>query len=254
MGFHNLAKMTTATTGTGTLSLGTASLGFNTFEDAGVVDQEVVTYCIQDGSSYETGRGTYTSLGQTLARGEILASSNGGAPLDLSGQATVCLTLAAEDLAQFALATHIHAEATTSTAGFVELATETEARTGTDNTLAVTPSGVVASAALVRQNSCSAAYTLALTDAGKHIYHPSSDTTGRTFTIPANSSVAYDLGTALTFVNDIGAGSVTLAIDSDTLVWFPSGGTGSRTLAAGGVATALKVETTRWIITGTGLS
>ena len=34
----------------------------------------------------------------------------------------------------------------------------------------------------------SAAYTLVLADAQKHIYHPGSDNNARTFTIPANSS------------------------------------------------------------------
>jgi len=103
----------------------------------------------------------------------------------------------------------------------------------------------------IPQNSQSDAYTLVLTDAGKHIYHPSADTTARTWTIPANSSVAFPTGTAITFVNDFSAGAITIAITSDTLVYSPDGTTGSRTLGAGGVATAIKVSSTRWIISGT---
>ena len=57
----------------------------------------------------------------------------------------------------------------------------------------------------IPQNSQSAAYTLILADAGKHIYHPSADTTARTWTIPANSSVAFPIGTAITFDNDTSA-------------------------------------------------
>jgi hypothetical protein len=53
----------------------------------------------------------------------------------------------------------------------------------------------------IPQNSQSADYTLVLADSGKHILHPSADTSARTFTIPANSSVAYPIGTALTFIN-----------------------------------------------------
>lgn len=68
------------------------------------------------------------------------------------------------------------------------------------------------------QNSQSAAYTTVLTDAGKHIYHPSADTTARTFTIDSNANVAYPIGTAITFVNDTSAGTLTIAITSDTLV------------------------------------
>lgn len=107
---------------------------------------------------------------------------------------------------------------------------------------------------LVRQNSQSAAYTCVLTDGGKHILHPSADTTARTFTIPANSSVAYPIGTALTFVNQNGAGIVTIAITTDTMRLAGAGTTGSRTLAANGVATALKITSTEWIISGTGLT
>jgi hypothetical protein len=95
---------------------------------------------------------------------------------------------------------------------------------------------------------------MVLDDAGKHIYRPTSDTTARTWTIPANSSVAYPIGTAITFVNDGGANACTISITSDTLVLLPDGSTGSRTLARYGVATAIKVTSTRWVISGAGLS
>jgi hypothetical protein len=106
----------------------------------------------------------------------------------------------------------------------------------------------------IEQNSQSAAYTLVLSDAGKHILHPSADTTARTFTIPANSSVAFPIGTAVTFVNQNSAGTVTIAITTDTMRLAGAGTTGSRTLAANGVATALKITSTEWIISGTGLT
>lgn len=106
----------------------------------------------------------------------------------------------------------------------------------------------------IEQNSQSGAYTLVLADANKHILHPSADTTARTFTIPANSSVAFPVGTAVTFVNQNGAGVVTISITTDTMRLAGGGTTGSRTLAANGVATALKITSTEWIISGTGLS
>ena len=106
----------------------------------------------------------------------------------------------------------------------------------------------------IPQNSQSAAYTLVLTDSGKHILHPSADTTARTFTIPANSSVAFPIGTAITFINQNGAGVVTIAITTDTLRLSPGGTTGSRTLAANGIATCIKLTSTEWIISGTGLT
>ena len=110
-------------------------------------------------------------------------------------------------------------------------------------------------AASLSQNSKSAAYTLAIGDANGSIYHPPADTTARTWTIPANASVAYPIGTTITFDNDYGAGAITIAINTDTLVLVgAAGSTGSRTLASGGQATALKVSNTRWRINGTGLT
>ena len=106
----------------------------------------------------------------------------------------------------------------------------------------------------VPQNSQSGAYTLVLTDAGKQIFHPSADTTARTFTIPANSSVPYPVGTAITFINQNAAGVVTISITSDTMRLAGAGTTGSRTLAANGIATCVKVTSTEWIISGTGLT
>lgn len=102
----------------------------------------------------------------------------------------------------------------------------------------------------IPQVSQSAAYTLVLTDAGKHILHPSADTTARIFTIPANASVAFPIGTAVTFVNQVYAGVMTIAITTDVMRLAGAGTTGSRTLAANGVATALKLTATEWIISG----
>lgn len=106
----------------------------------------------------------------------------------------------------------------------------------------------------IPQISKSVDYTLVLSDAGKHIYHPSADTTARTWTIPANGSVAFPIGTAVTFINDSGAGAITLSITSDTMTLAGTGATGSRSLTAPASATAVKVDTTRWIISGLGVS
>ena len=101
-------------------------------------------------------------------------------------------------------------------------------------------------------NSQSAAYTLVLADSGKTILHPIADNNARTFTIPANSSVNYPIGTVISFVNLIN--TVTIAITSDTMYLANDGATGSRTLAAYGMASAMKVASTTWIISGSGLT
>lgn len=106
----------------------------------------------------------------------------------------------------------------------------------------------------IPQNTQSAAYTLVLADAGKHILHPSADTTARIFTIPANASVAFPIGTAVTFINQNGGGAITIAITTDTMRLAGAGTTGSRTLAANGIATAIKVTATEWLINGTNLT
>lgn len=106
----------------------------------------------------------------------------------------------------------------------------------------------------IPQNSNSAPYTLVLADAGKHILHPSADTTARTMTIPANASVAFPIGTAVTFVNQASAGVMTIAITTDTMRLAGAGTTGSRSLAANGIATAVKVTSTEWLISGTNLT
>jgi hypothetical protein len=105
----------------------------------------------------------------------------------------------------------------------------------------------------IPQNSQSGNYTCVAGDAGKHILHPSGGGSGDTFTIPANGSVAYEVGTTLTFVN-ADSNSVSIAITTDTLTLAGTTTTGTRTLAQNGVATAIKVTSTGWIISGTGLT
>jgi hypothetical protein len=102
-------------------------------------------------------------------------------------------------------------------------------------------------------NSQSAAYTLVLADSGKAILHPSTDANARTFTIPANGTVAFAIGTAVTFIN-MTSQVVSIAITTDTLYLGGTGTTGTRSLAQYGTATAIKMTSTTWIINGSGLT
>jgi hypothetical protein len=103
----------------------------------------------------------------------------------------------------------------------------------------------------IPQNVQNGNYTLVASDAGKHIYRQSGSTC--TWTIPANSSVPYGIGTALTFINLSGT-STTIAITNDFMYLSPTASSGTRTLAAYGSATAIKVNANSWIISGSGLT
>ena len=95
----NRAKVATATTGTGTITLGSAESGYQTFAAAGVANADVVRYVIEDGDNWEIGTGTYTASGTTLTR-TVIESSNADAAINLTGSAVVFVGVAAEDILQ----------------------------------------------------------------------------------------------------------------------------------------------------------
>ena len=93
----NRAKMSTSTTGTGTITLGSASTGYQTFDAAGITNGQTVRYAIEDGSNFEIGSGTYTTSGTTLTR-TVTESNNSDNAITLSGTAIVFITATVADL------------------------------------------------------------------------------------------------------------------------------------------------------------
>ncbi len=91
--------------------------------------------------------------------------------------------------------------------------------------------------------------TLNATHAGNHIYVTGAS---QTITIPANSATPFEIGTTILVINANVTSSI--AITGDTLRLAGGSATGTRSLAAYGMATLIKVASTTWIASGNGLT
>jgi hypothetical protein len=236
----------TAWTQTATIvTVGTQSMVFVMFSSSGSTNANALT-----GTTLAAGvvSSSLTSVGTITAgtwAGTAITADHGG-----SGATTLTGYLKGNGTSAFTAAATVPASdisGTTLASSVVTSSLTTVAADVTDGTYAL-------GWKIIPQNSQSAAYTLVLADSGKQIFHPAADTTARTYTIPANATVAYPVGTAVTFINQNAGGVITIAITTDTMRLAGAGTTGSRTLAANGVATAIKITSTEWIISGTGLT
>lgn len=131
----NRAKVSTSTTGTGTITLGSAESGYQTFAAAGVVDGDLVRYVIEDGTSWEIGTGTYTAAGTTLSR-TVSESSNADNPINLSGSAVVYVGATAADFGSSGVTIKAQGTSTADTSnGAVDVTWASPAITGTAFTI-----------------------------------------------------------------------------------------------------------------------
>ena len=83
---NDRVKESTTTTGTGTVTLGGAVQGFETFA-AGIGNSNTTYYCIQLNTEFEVGLGTLSSDSSTLARTTIISSSNSDSAVNFSAGA-----------------------------------------------------------------------------------------------------------------------------------------------------------------------
>ena len=262
-GANTLAKLAVGTTGqvlkvaAGVPAWGSDSAGTGTVTS---IDVSGGTTGLTTSGGPITTSGTITLAGTLdAANGGTGVANNAASTLTISGAYATTLTITAET------GVTLPTTGTLSTLAGTETLTN---KTLTSPTMTAPVLGTPASGNLssctadgtdevgfknIPQNSQSAAYTLVLADAGKHIFHPSGDANARTYTIPANASVAYPIGTALTFIN-MTAEVVTIAITTDTMYLSSDGTTGSRSLAQYGSATAIKMTSTDWLISGSGLT
>ena len=228
-------------------TLGAATIAGHLIPNADVTyDLGSATYRFRDlylsGSSIKLGGATITASGSALA---IPASSTLTTPIVTTNITTPSTT--------FAL---INTTATTvNFAGAATSALNIGASGAPITGFAATATTSSTAASLgylgLPQSATATTATLAIGDAGKHIYVT---TTGQTITIPANGSVAYPIGTTITFIAGSSATTVSIAIATDTMRLAGGTNTGTRTLAANGMATAVKVAATTWYINGVGLT
>lgn len=87
-------KESSVTSGTGSVVLAGPYGGFQSF-DEGIGDGNSTWYAIENGIQWEVGRGTYSSLTNTLSRDSIYDSSNNSARINLAGVSIVFVTLPA---------------------------------------------------------------------------------------------------------------------------------------------------------------
>jgi hypothetical protein len=203
------------------------------------VGLEMGTLRTGDGTTYIDlgGDATYTDYGLRVIRN---AGATGGSGIFSRG--TGSLIIETTDAGAIGFNTTGASRMTIAAAGAVSIANIAEGSTAT----AAVGGGYMG---LPPSTTTTGAYSVIAADAGKHIY----STATRTVTIPANGSIALPVGTTITFIAGSGA-TVTIAITTDTMYLAGPGTTGSRTLAAFGMATAVKIASTTWIISGNGLT
>lgn len=119
--------------------------------------------------------------------------------------------------------------------------------TDRDSDYAVTRAGYLG----IPNNDQAANYNIVAADNGRMIRHGSGDGSGDTYTIQSNAALALPIGFTFSIVN-LSSATVALAITTDTMRW---GGTaGNRTISQYGHAVCVKVDTTLWLVSGSGIS
>lgn len=195
----------------------------------------------QSGALGASGNLTFNYSTNTLTATNIAASS--GFSGNLTGSVTGSVTGSAGSC------TGNSVTATTATT-----ATTANALSGAatmPESVGVTAGGTIASTTVgfrgipLTSQAQGSTITLALTDASRRVANTSGG-----WTIPANGSIAFPTDTTIVLHNNSGS-TQAVSITSDTLTWAGTATTGTRTVAANGLATLVKIGSTNWLISGT---
>ena len=88
----------TGAPGTGNITLGVNTTGYQTFAQAGLMDGDTFSYIAVDGTAWEYGVGTYTLATGVVARTPTKTSAQSATPLSLSSKTVISATLRGEDI------------------------------------------------------------------------------------------------------------------------------------------------------------
>ena len=237
----NRAKMDTSTTGSGTITLGSAVDGYQSFADAGVADSDVVQYVIEDGTSWEIGTGTYSATGTSLTRTPS-ESSNAGAAISLTGEAEVFITAVADDMNRLQNA---GSDIVTVSASGASVTGNLDVSSGVDVTGNITVTGTVDGRDIATDGSkldgiesgATADQTITL----------SGDATGSGTTSIAVSLSADSVGASEIAANAVGASELNVSGNGTTSQFLRSDGDGTFTWAT-------PTDTNTTYSAGTGMS
>lgn len=218
--YVDLARMTTRTTGQGTLDLFEPVVGFKSFLEAGVPEAVSVSYLIEDRyagkapEAREIGRGMFDATLNRFSRDTVTVSTAAAnAKLDLTGDAVVSIILAAADF-------------------------DTLNAVLTDYLDAIETSAI--------NVQTGAAYILALADRGQSVFMESA--TAQVLTIPAEAAAAFDTGSTIS-VLQTGAGTTTITADAGVTLNGVVAGSGDIGLIYQGVS-LIKRGADNWVATG----
>ena len=234
-----------------TVTLPAGTNGYTLVADStatnGIVWQKIATAGIAAGAVTDTeiGASANIALSKLATTGTVTATTFVGALTGNASTATSATTAGTVTTAAQPAITSVGTLSSLAVTAGVTAATFT----GNANTATTSTADNGVGYMGLPQNSGSGTYTIIAGDAGKHIYTSAT----RTVTIPSNASVAFPIGTTIAFISGSGA-TTTIAITSDTLRLAGTGATGSKTLSPFGMATAVKILSTSWLISGNGLT